>query len=48
LRQTTFESSLARGGLALAGHQAVAKQHFTHYIRRDAGTFNSGSDSGAA
>ena len=40
LRQAAFKRRLARGGLALACHQAVAKQHFTNQIRGDTRTFD--------
>ena len=35
-RQAAFKGGLAGRGLALAGHQAVAKQHFADQLRRDA------------
>ena len=42
--QTALERGLARGSLALAGHQAVAKQHFGHQFRRHAGARHGGLD----
>jgi len=38
--QAAFEGSLSRGGLALAGHQAIAKQDFAHQGRIDARTLH--------
>ncbi len=35
LGQTTLEQRLARRGLALASHQAVAEQHLFHFFRGD-------------
>jgi hypothetical protein len=43
-----LENSLACRCLPLAGHQAVAEQHFGHQFRRDARTLHGGPDGGAA
>ena len=48
LRQAAFETGLAGGGLALAGHQAVAKQHFFDFFWGDASPRDGGLDRSAA
>ena len=40
LGQAALETGLARRGLALAGHQAVAKQHFGHQVGGNAGALD--------
>ena len=46
--QTALERRLARRCLALAGHQAVAKQHLGDQLRLDARAFNRRLDGRAA
>ena len=46
--QSAFESGLASRRLALARHQAVAKQHFVHAIGRNACALHGGFDRGSA
>jgi hypothetical protein len=47
-RQAALETSLARGRLALARHQAVAEQHFIDLLGRHARARDGGLDGGAA
>jgi hypothetical protein len=46
LGQATLEGSLPGGSLPLAGHQAVAEQHFAHGVGRDASALDRGPDGG--
>ena len=46
-RQATLEARLTRRRLALAGHEAITKQHFVYFFGRDTGALNSGADGGA-
>jgi hypothetical protein len=48
LGQAALETGLARRGLALAGHQAVAEDHFVHLSGLDAGALDRGLDGRAA
>jgi hypothetical protein len=48
LGQAALEAGLPRRRLALAGHQAVAEQHFADGVGRDAGALDGGLDGGAA
>ncbi|MOA09461.1 hypothetical protein D3C78_1292920 [compost metagenome] len=48
LRQSALEPGLARGRLALTGHQAVAEQHFIHLLGGDACALDCGPDGGTA
>jgi hypothetical protein len=48
LGQAALERGLARRGLALAGHQAVAEQHFADGVAGDAGALDGRLDGGAA
>ena len=44
VRQARLAQGLARGRLALAGHQAIAEKHVFHGIRRHAGPLDGGAD----
>ena len=48
LGQAALEGRLARGRLALAGHQAIAEQHFADGVGGNAGALHGGLDGGAA
>jgi hypothetical protein len=48
LGQPALEGGLARRGLALAGHQAVAEQHLGDQFRGNAGTRHGGCNGDAA
>jgi hypothetical protein len=48
LGQAALETGLARRGLALAGHQAVAEDHFVHLSGLDTGALDRGFDGHAA